>query len=147
MDSMIPNGQRNTLAEYMILSGADNRLPMLDKDLKIQADCDMKAINISLQGLSTEIYLLVNHHRIAKDLWERVQLLMQGDDPIACLKWQSHSATSLEETRKGKVILVMVIRVMLLVLEELMQIDRQCTQPKRPRNAAWFRDKAMLAEV
>ncbi|GKC71297.1 hypothetical protein Tco_1117180 [Tanacetum coccineum] len=33
MDSMIPNGQKNTLAEYMILSGDDNRPPMLDKDL------------------------------------------------------------------------------------------------------------------
>nr|GEU72132.1 hypothetical protein [Tanacetum cinerariifolium] len=33
MDSIIPIGQKNTLAEYMILSGADNRLPMLDKDL------------------------------------------------------------------------------------------------------------------
>ncbi|GJT31380.1 retrovirus-related pol polyprotein from transposon TNT 1-94 [Tanacetum coccineum] len=33
MDSMIPIGQKNTLAEYMILSGADNRPPMLDKDL------------------------------------------------------------------------------------------------------------------
>ncbi|GKD07084.1 hypothetical protein Tco_1186769 [Tanacetum coccineum] len=33
MDSMIPIGQKNTLVEYMILSGADNRPPMLDKDL------------------------------------------------------------------------------------------------------------------
>ncbi|GJR66359.1 hypothetical protein Tco_0012424 [Tanacetum coccineum] len=33
MDSMIPLGQKNTLAEYMILSGADNRPPMLDKDM------------------------------------------------------------------------------------------------------------------
>ncbi|GJW24919.1 retrovirus-related pol polyprotein from transposon TNT 1-94 [Tanacetum coccineum] len=33
MDSMILNGQKNTLAEYMILSGADNHPPMLDKDL------------------------------------------------------------------------------------------------------------------
>ncbi|GKE29588.1 copia protein, partial [Tanacetum coccineum] len=24
---------------------------------------------------------------------------------------------------------------------------RQCTQPKRPRNAAWFKDKLMLAEA
>ncbi|GKD76114.1 hypothetical protein Tco_1334396 [Tanacetum coccineum] len=128
MDSL---GQKNTLAEYMILSGADNRPPMLDKDLydswksrmelymqnrehgrmilesvehgpliwptveengvirtkkyaelsaaeKIQADCDMKATNIILQGLPADIYSLVNHHRVAKDLWERVQLLMQG---------------------------------------------------------------------
>ncbi|GKB29795.1 retrovirus-related pol polyprotein from transposon TNT 1-94 [Tanacetum coccineum] len=33
MDSVILLGQKNTLAEYMILSGADNRPPMLDKDL------------------------------------------------------------------------------------------------------------------
>ncbi|GJU05920.1 hypothetical protein Tco_1122350 [Tanacetum coccineum] len=131
MDSIILNGQKNTLAENMILSGADNRPPMLDKDLydswqsrmklymenrehgrmilksvkydpliwptieengvirtkkyaelsaaeKIQADCDVKATNIILQGLPTDIYALINHHRVAKDLWERVQLLMQG---------------------------------------------------------------------
>ncbi|GJW25562.1 retrovirus-related pol polyprotein from transposon TNT 1-94 [Tanacetum coccineum] len=120
-----------TLAEYMILSGADNHPPMLDNDLydswksrmelymqnrehrrmilesvehgpliwptieenmvtrtkkyaelsateKLQADCDMKAINIILQGLPTKIYSLVNHHRVAKDIWEKVQLFMQG---------------------------------------------------------------------
>ncbi|GJW31055.1 hypothetical protein Tco_0047930 [Tanacetum coccineum] len=131
MDSMIPIRQRNTLDEYMILFGADNSPPMLDKGMydswkirmelymqnrehgrmilesvehgpliwptiednrvirtkkyaelsateKIQADCDMKAINIILQGLPTDIYSLVNHHRVAKDLWEKVQLLMQG---------------------------------------------------------------------
>ncbi|GJX58484.1 hypothetical protein Tco_1064174 [Tanacetum coccineum] len=33
MDPMISLGQKNTLAEYMILFGADNRPPMLDKDL------------------------------------------------------------------------------------------------------------------
>ncbi|GJW03559.1 hypothetical protein Tco_1562415 [Tanacetum coccineum] len=130
MDSIISLGQKNTLAEYMILSGAENRPPMLDKDLydswksrielymknrehgrmilesvehgpliwstveengvirtkkyvelsvaeKIQADCDMKATNIILQGLPIDIYSLMNHHRVAKDLWERVQLLMQ----------------------------------------------------------------------
>ncbi|GJW97329.1 hypothetical protein Tco_0179137 [Tanacetum coccineum] len=130
MDSMIPIGQKNTLAEYMILSSANNCPPMLDKDLydslksrmelymqnrehgrmilesvehgpliwptieengvirtkkyaklsateKIQADCDMKETNIILQGLPSDIYSLVNHHRVAKDLWERIQLLMQ----------------------------------------------------------------------
>ncbi|GJT90268.1 hypothetical protein Tco_1079113 [Tanacetum coccineum] len=111
MDSIISLGQKNTLAEYMKLSGADNRPPMLDKDLydswktrielymqnrehgrmilesvehdpliwptveengvirtkknaelsaaeKIQADCDMKATNIILQGLPADIYSL-----------------------------------------------------------------------------------------
>ncbi|GJZ02627.1 hypothetical protein Tco_0520588 [Tanacetum coccineum] len=90
MDLIISFGQKNTLAEYMILSGADNRPPMLNKDLydswkkngvirtkkyaklsiveKIQADCDMKATNIILQGPPADIYSLVNHHRVAKDL-------------------------------------------------------------------------------
>nr|GEX74619.1 hypothetical protein [Tanacetum cinerariifolium] len=45
---------------------------------KIQADCDLKVTNIIPQGLSSDVYSLVNHHRVAKDLWERVQLLMQG---------------------------------------------------------------------
>nr|GEV32363.1 hypothetical protein [Tanacetum cinerariifolium] len=44
----------------------------------IQADCDVKATNIILQGLPPEVYALVSNHRIAKELWERVQLLMQG---------------------------------------------------------------------
>ncbi|GKA71713.1 hypothetical protein Tco_0777852 [Tanacetum coccineum] len=45
---------------------------------KIQADCDLKETNIILQGLPSDVYSLVNHHRVAKDLWEIVQLLMQG---------------------------------------------------------------------
>nr|GEW12238.1 hypothetical protein [Tanacetum cinerariifolium] len=88
MDLIIPLGQKNTLTEYMILSGADNHPPILDKDLKwvtrtkkyaklsaaekIKADCDMKATNIILHGLPADIYSLVNHHRVAKDLWEIV---------------------------------------------------------------------------
>ncbi|GJS37277.1 hypothetical protein Tco_0535659 [Tanacetum coccineum] len=131
MNSMILIGQKNTLAEYMILFGGDNHPSMLDKDLydswksrmelymqnreheriilesvehglliwptieenrvtrtkkyvelsasgKIQVDCDMKATNIILQGLPSDIYSPVSHHRVAKDLWERIQLLMQG---------------------------------------------------------------------
>ncbi|GKC83595.1 hypothetical protein Tco_1139312 [Tanacetum coccineum] len=44
----------------------------------IQVDCDVKATNIILQGLPLEIYALVINHRIAKELWERIKLLMQG---------------------------------------------------------------------
>ncbi|GJX44394.1 hypothetical protein Tco_0261070, partial [Tanacetum coccineum] len=88
MDSIILIGQKNTLAEYMILSGANNRPPMLDKDMtkkyvelyateKIQADCDLKETNIILQGLPSDIYSLVNHHRVAKDLWEKGESLHQ----------------------------------------------------------------------
>nr|GEY18692.1 retrovirus-related Pol polyprotein from transposon TNT 1-94 [Tanacetum cinerariifolium] len=44
----------------------------------IQAECDVKATNIILQGLPLEVYALVSNHKVAKELWERIQLLMQG---------------------------------------------------------------------
>nr|GEZ15088.1 hypothetical protein [Tanacetum cinerariifolium] len=84
-----------TLVDKEILSGADNHPPMLEKDMydsvtrpkkyselfatkAIQADCDVKATNIILQGLSPEVYAFVSNHKVAKELWERIQLLMQG---------------------------------------------------------------------
>nr|GFC24839.1 hypothetical protein [Tanacetum cinerariifolium] len=44
----------------------------------IQADCDVKAKNIILQALPPKVYELVSNHKVAKELWERIQLLMQG---------------------------------------------------------------------
>ncbi|GKC35511.1 hypothetical protein Tco_1047895, partial [Tanacetum coccineum] len=44
----------------------------------IQANCDIKATNIILQGLPPEVYALVSNHKVAKELLERIQLLMQG---------------------------------------------------------------------
>nr|GEX30174.1 integrase, catalytic region, zinc finger, CCHC-type, peptidase aspartic, catalytic [Tanacetum cinerariifolium] len=44
----------------------------------IQADCDVKATNIILQGLPPEVYALVSNHKVVKELWERIQLLMHG---------------------------------------------------------------------
>nr|GEV81657.1 putative ribonuclease H-like domain-containing protein [Tanacetum cinerariifolium] len=120
-----------SLANKAILSGADNRPPMLEKDMydswkirmelymlnkqhgrmilesvesgpllwptikengvtrlkkyfelstteAIQADCDVKATNIILQGLPPEVYALVSTHKVAKELWEIIQMLMQG---------------------------------------------------------------------
>ncbi|GKB48045.1 hypothetical protein Tco_0898798 [Tanacetum coccineum] len=32
----------------------------------------------SLESLPPDVYSLVNHHRVAKDIWDRVKLLMQG---------------------------------------------------------------------
>nr|GFA04895.1 hypothetical protein [Tanacetum cinerariifolium] len=87
-----------SLADKAILSGADNCPPMLEKDMydswksrmelymlniqhgriilefveneAIQADCDVKAIDIILQGLPPEVYALVSTHKVAKELWE-----------------------------------------------------------------------------
>nr|GEV21870.1 hypothetical protein [Tanacetum cinerariifolium] len=43
-----------------------------------QADCDVKATNIILQALPPKIYALVSTHKVAKDLWEQIQMLIQG---------------------------------------------------------------------
>ncbi|GJU13687.1 hypothetical protein Tco_1136083 [Tanacetum coccineum] len=44
----------------------------------IQADSDIKATNIILQRLPLEVYALVGNHKVAMELWARIQLLMQG---------------------------------------------------------------------
>nr|GEV41552.1 hypothetical protein [Tanacetum cinerariifolium] len=90
-----------TLKEFMIIVGMDNRPPMLEKSLydswkshdgttrkmtyaeiyaseMLQPDCHCKATNIILQGLPPDVYAIVNHHKVSKDIWDRVKLLMQG---------------------------------------------------------------------
>nr|GEU36025.1 reverse transcriptase domain, reverse transcriptase zinc-binding domain protein [Tanacetum cinerariifolium] len=121
-----------TLAEFMIIAGADNRPPMLEKSMydsrksrmelyienrenermilnsvlngplvwptvdeengttrtkkyeellvaeKLQVDCDLKATNIVLQGLPKDVYAIVNHHKVSREIWDRVKLPEQG---------------------------------------------------------------------
>ncbi|GJX03997.1 hypothetical protein Tco_0189913 [Tanacetum coccineum] len=45
---------------------------------KLQTDYDLKATNIVLQGLPPDVYAIVNHHKAAKEIWDKVKLLMQG---------------------------------------------------------------------
>ncbi|GKB16385.1 hypothetical protein Tco_0850308, partial [Tanacetum coccineum] len=78
-----------TLADKSLLSGGDNKPPMLEKHLydswKSRMELYMmnrphgRMILASVEkGLPTEIYALVSQHRVAKDLWEKIKLLMQG---------------------------------------------------------------------
>nr|GEV46310.1 hypothetical protein [Tanacetum cinerariifolium] len=56
---------------------SDMSLELLRKEM-LQADYDLKATNIILQGLATDVYALINHHKVAKDIWDIVKLLMHG---------------------------------------------------------------------
>ncbi|GKB98667.1 hypothetical protein Tco_0984804 [Tanacetum coccineum] len=94
-----------TLAEHIIVAGVENRPPMLEKSMydswvsleengqtrpkkyselteaqQLQDDCDVKATNIILHGLSPDVYALVNHQEAAKDIWDRVKMLMKGTE-------------------------------------------------------------------
>ncbi|GJW91298.1 hypothetical protein Tco_0168851 [Tanacetum coccineum] len=46
------------------------------KRYELQADYDLKATNIVLQGLPPDVYVIVNNHKVAKEIWDRVKLLM-----------------------------------------------------------------------
>ncbi|GJT84685.1 hypothetical protein Tco_1066402 [Tanacetum coccineum] len=50
-----------------------------DKE-KLQDDCDILATNVVLQCLPPDVYSLFNHHNVAKEIWDRLKLLMQGNE-------------------------------------------------------------------
>ncbi|GKA18228.1 hypothetical protein Tco_0698065 [Tanacetum coccineum] len=52
---------------------------LLDKE-KLQDDYDLCAMNIVLRGLPLDGCSLVNHHQVAKKIWDRVKLLMKGTE-------------------------------------------------------------------
>nr|GEY69788.1 hypothetical protein [Tanacetum cinerariifolium] len=216
-----------TLTEFMILSGGDNRPPMLEKPLydswksrmelymqnkehgrmilesvehgpliwltidensvtgskkyeelsaseKIQANCDLMVTNNILQGLPSDVYSLVNHHRVAKDLWERVQLLMQvlvfkqGDDPIDAINKimsflstvitsrfpstnnQLRNSSNLRQhatIHDGRVIVQPVQGRQSSFAAGQGHMARQYPKPKRKRDVTWFRDKVLLVKA
>ncbi|GJW88675.1 hypothetical protein Tco_0164015 [Tanacetum coccineum] len=137
----------------MIIAGADNRPPMLDKTMydswesrmelyienrekaaeKLQADYDLKATNIVLQGLPPDVYAIVNHHNVAKEIWDR-SYAGAGN---------KGNATSSGANNVGSQARV----VKCYIYQGEGHIARQYTQPKRPRNAAWFKEKVMLDEA
>ncbi|GJT22287.1 retrovirus-related pol polyprotein from transposon TNT 1-94 [Tanacetum coccineum] len=81
-----------------------------------------------------------------------VPVFSLGDDPIACLNKAmtfltavaslSNATSSRGNNTSGQ---TRVIKCYNCQGEGHMA--RQCTQPKRPRNAAWYKEKAMLVEA
>ncbi|GJU45286.1 hypothetical protein Tco_0047082 [Tanacetum coccineum] len=97
-----------TMAENVLAAGAENRLPLLEKggydkitvpatetttktkrmqelkDLtpeeKTRISCDIKATNIILLGLPSDIYTFSNHHKIARDILNMVKELIEGTE-------------------------------------------------------------------
>ncbi|GJR71872.1 hypothetical protein Tco_0084237 [Tanacetum coccineum] len=82
----IENGPFKLKAEITIPGfdgAADQKRAQTVADLspteKLQYDCDIKATNIILLGLPIEIYTLINHFQTAKEIWDRVKELMEGE--------------------------------------------------------------------
>ncbi|GKC68229.1 hypothetical protein Tco_1100827, partial [Tanacetum coccineum] len=188
MDSIIPLGQKNTLAEYMILSGANNRPPMLDKDLYdswksiMEYTCKTESTKeCYLNQLNTvhSFGLLLKRIGVANGIYGRefnsngaiglaVHVFSPGDDPIACLNKAMAFLTAVASLRflstnnqlrtssnprnqatiqDGRVTVQQVQGRQGQSYSGEGHMARQCTQPKRPKNEAWYKDKAMLAEA
>ncbi|GJT71383.1 hypothetical protein Tco_1030669 [Tanacetum coccineum] len=100
------------------------------------------------------------------DLGFVVPVFSPGDDPIACLNKAMAFLTAVASSRfpstnnqlrtssnprnqatiqDGRVTVQQVVKCYNYQGEGHMA--RKCTQPKRPRNVAWYKDKAMLAEA
>ncbi|GKA44150.1 hypothetical protein Tco_0736874 [Tanacetum coccineum] len=74
---------RETLAE-----GTEGALgperPRVYSDLspedKDRYNADIRVTNILLQGLPKDIYSLINHYTVAKDIWDNVKMLLEGSE-------------------------------------------------------------------
>nr|GEZ05524.1 hypothetical protein [Tanacetum cinerariifolium] len=233
-----------SLANKAILSGADNRLLVLEKDMysswksrmelymlnqqhdrmilesveqgpllwpsveedgvtrikkyskltaaeAIQADCDVKATNIILQGLPPEVYALVSTHKVAKELWERIQMLMQGTSltkqekecklydafdkyPTTNNQLRTSSNRHQQATINNGRVTIQPIQgrqnhmstgssrpfasgsggtsgkqrvIVCYNCKGEGHMSKQCTKPKRKRDAEWFKDKVLLVQA
>nr|GFA63193.1 hypothetical protein [Tanacetum cinerariifolium] len=226
-----------SLADKAILSGANNRPPMLEKDMydswkkdgvtrlkknselsaaeAIQADCDVKAMNIILQALPSEVYALqqastyqtspyatsyhtpqfvsqgpsssthsisypvtdtssiVNHNAYMAsssapqiDYAPMVQhssefsppetglvvlVFQKGDDPIDAINHMMSFLTAVVTSRPftsgsggapGKQRVIVCYNC-----KGEGHMSKQCTKPKRKRDAEWFKDKVLLVQA
>nr|GFC80799.1 hypothetical protein [Tanacetum cinerariifolium] len=51
----------------------------LSPEEKDRYNADIRATNILLQGLTKDIYTLINHYDDAKDIWDNVKMLLEGE--------------------------------------------------------------------
>ncbi|GJW18176.1 retrovirus-related pol polyprotein from transposon TNT 1-94 [Tanacetum coccineum] len=172
------------------------------KQENLQDECDVQALNIVLQGLPLDVYALVKHCQAAKEIWDRVKLLMQGTE----LSYQECECKLYNEfdkftSIKGESLHEYYLRFSQLINDMhtigiTMQMTRyystssrktgsrfcwyensgkcykfrgnnaagkervvkcyncqgeghmarQCTQPKRPMNSTWFKEKLLLVQ-
>nr|GEU44343.1 hypothetical protein [Tanacetum cinerariifolium] len=216
-----------SLADKAILSGADNRPPMLEKDMydswksrmelymlnrqhgrmilesvkngpllwptvekdgvtrlekyselsaaeAIQADCDVKATNIILQGLPLEVYALVSTHKHSELSLPKTGLVVlvfqKSDDPIDAINHMMSFLTAVVTSRvtikpiqgrqnsvttglsrpyapgstraSGKQRVIVCYNC-----KGEGHMSKQCTNPKRKRDAEWFKDNVLLIQA
>nr|GEU76936.1 hypothetical protein [Tanacetum cinerariifolium] len=111
----------------------------------IQADCDVKATNIVLQGLPPEVYLHA-YFRQHEFYANEVRLMHEcNSDPLALVATHQMTQTYTLGTSGrnfGKQPTVICYNCK---GEENM--SKQCTKPKRKKDDSWFKDKVLLVQA
>nr|GEW63322.1 hypothetical protein [Tanacetum cinerariifolium] len=135
------------------------KYPEVSATKKIQADCDMKATNIILSDLHTTNFDQLHAYLEQNELLANEACLMRerNQDPLALVAnhqmtpphfntyQSSYNNPQLQQqgnnaSRQEKV-------VKCYICQGEGHMARQCTHPKQPRNAVWYKDKSMLAEA
>ncbi|GJY36991.1 retrovirus-related pol polyprotein from transposon TNT 1-94 [Tanacetum coccineum] len=191
-----------TLAEHIIVTGAENHPLMLGKSMY---DSWPSRIRLFIKG-KKHGRMMLDSIENAKDIWDRVKMLMKGTElsyqerecklynlfdkfahvlgetlyeyywrfsqlindmhTIGMAMQQSHRSFKQVQGRQtqsyagtgNRGIATTSKRNVAVGQPRVMKcyngqregeghMARQCTQPKRPRNAAWFKEKLMLAEA
>ncbi|GJR64924.1 hypothetical protein Tco_0010989 [Tanacetum coccineum] len=169
-----------TLTDKAILSGADNRSPMLEKDMydswksimelymmnRQHGRMILESVENGLQlrkmeqqisfskELPPEVYALVSNHKVDKELWERIQLSMQGtyyetrnergDTPSFVVGYITRTYTpgqvesNSTETKD----------CLFVTISKGRHLSITCAlKPKRKRDDLWFKDKVLLVQA
>ncbi|GJU47701.1 hypothetical protein Tco_1217256 [Tanacetum coccineum] len=183
----------STLAEYMIVAGAENYPLMLDKTMynswqsrmflylkgnkndrmmlkaiengplvyptieengairtkkyaelseqeQLQDECDVQATNIVLQVLPPDVYSLINHCQVDKEIWDRVKLLMQGTE----LSYQEHECCAVLVFLPGDDLIACLNKAMAfmstIVASSFPPTNNQLRTYSNPRNQATIHD-------
>ncbi|GJZ75864.1 hypothetical protein Tco_0640329 [Tanacetum coccineum] len=139
MDSIIPLGQKNTLAEYMILSSADNRPPMLDKDLYDSWKSQMATLHAKQRALGGGRMILESVEN-GPLIWPTIaEIGLTRTKEICPLKPTINLKLPLIEKQA-------LFRWQGIV-QQVQGDKASYSLLARPRNATWYKDKAMLAKA
>ncbi|GKC01913.1 hypothetical protein Tco_0993523 [Tanacetum coccineum] len=123
----------------------------LTKEQQLQDDCDVQATNIILHGLPPDVYLLVNHQEAAKDIWDRVKLLMKGTE----LSYQERECKlmTMHQVQVNTKFLNALLPEWSKFVTDVKLAKRgrahgeTVHSAKRPRNSAWFKEKMLLVKA
>ncbi|GJW21058.1 hypothetical protein Tco_0031680 [Tanacetum coccineum] len=183
-----------TLAEHMIVAGAENRPPMLDKTMHNSWESRMLLYIKGKKNGRMMLESIENGPLVYPKIEENGQI---RDDPIACLNKamefmsammalrfpstnnqlrtssNPRNQTTIQDGRvtvqqvqrrhgqsfagkgttgnvtssKGKIVAGQARVVKCYNFQDERHMARQCTQPKRPRNSAWFKEKTLLTTI